>query len=163
MIEKFNLPLQRKKYIPKIFKLKRYKAIKTANYNGGVTIFIKKRFLGFLWWIYKKDIFGNPITFNKEYEAKAFMNGIINYYEQLHSDRFDYKTWEGIEPRKKTHQDAYDQISLRIEQESGQKPELDCVIKSFDIEGGHYIHSATGIASTLHYIYLNTGKKLWEK
>lgn len=148
---------QRKLYPIEIGRCGKYRYKKTSGHDTGVTIYIQKRFLGFLWWIFVKDKDGCPIAYNHLYIAKAFMNGIIKYYDMLHYRYDNFET--SVVPM--TDELAYEEISKRIERVTGDKPELECAKKAWELDGKQYIHVAQEYASLWFYIFKNNGKKLW--
>lgn len=136
-----------------------YKSCSTSGHDSGIVIFIKKRFLGFLWWVYVKNRFGEPITYNHSYNAKAFMEGKIGYYDHIKYEHTKY----GVDPivSRKTREDAWEEISKSVEITHGTKPDIECVKKSWEFDGENYVHVAKEYASLWHSIYEQNGTKLW--
>ncbi len=154
----------RKIYPIRIGRCGKYKYFSTSGHDTGVTIFIKKRLLGFLWWVFVKDMNGCPITYNKFDAASAFMNGDIKYNDML---SYSYSIISGEKQikttvRPMTDEIAWNDISKRIETKTGEIPELDCVKKAWEFDGRRYIHVATEYALLWHYIFKSNGKKLWQ-
>jgi len=152
---------QRKIYPIEIGRCGKYKYKKTSGHDTGVTIYIQKRFLGFLWWIFVKDRDGCPISYNHFYVAKAFMDGKIKYYDMLHY----VHSWIENQPKTyvipMTDELAWEEISNRVERESGEKLELECSKKAWELDGKQYIHVAQKYASLWQHIFKLNGKKLW--
>lgn len=152
-----------KKHSSTTGKLNGYKFIKTANFEGGVTIFIKKRLFGFLWWIFVKDLHGNPITFNKIAQAKALMSGIIKYD---HVIDIEYTLPDGsyvsegiIYPM--TDERAANRICKNIHNSTGETVPFDCAKAAWILDGRQYVHRAVDYAKLWNTIYKFNGKKLW--
>jgi len=153
--------MERKIYPVKYKYLNGYKACYTSGHDSGVVIFIKKRLFGLLWWVLVKDRFGNPITYNHDYNAKAFMEGKIGYYDHI---KYIHGRYEG-DPvvTRKTEEDVWEEISHRVENNVGSKPDIECVKRAWEFDGKNYVYSATEYATMWHNIYKQGGKKLWIK
>jgi hypothetical protein len=159
-----NLPAKRKIYIPTSYRVGKYKGVKTSDFGGGVSIFVKKRFLGFLWWIFVKDEFGNPVHFNKKYEANTFMRGVIKYDEDLlrvNLDMGKLKKNDDMDCVVKTHGDAYFNLTRTFYLKHGEYPEIECVKRAWHFMGGFYEYQALSVIELWHSIYKQTGKKIW--
>lgn len=153
-----------RKFYPTTYKyINGYKSCHTSGHDSGVIIFIKKRLFGFLWWVYVKDRDGNPITYNHSYNAEAFMQGKIRYYDHI---KHEYRTDSvpGVRSvRKMTDEDAWEDICDRVEAKCGSRPDIECARRAWEFDGKNYIHLATIYASLWHSIYKQNGKKLWIK
>lgn len=148
---------QRVLYPPQIGRCGRYKYIRTSGYCGPVVIFVKKRFLGFLWWVFVKDMNGSPITYNKLYDAKAFMNGIIKYYDQAHHEYIDFGNDAIVKPM--TDELAWEQISKAVERKLGVKPRLEFVKRAWELDRKRYIHVAAQYAELWEYIEIKKAEQ----
>ena len=163
-LNKGHLPTKRVIYTPTHYRVNKLKAIKTSNYGGGVNIFVKKRFLGFLWWVFVRDKFGNPIHFNKGYEANTFMRGIIKYDEKLlrvNDGLGSLKKQDDMDCVIERNEDVYFDLSRRFNLKHGELPEIDCVKRAWHLIGVYYEHEAMPIIELWHDIYKQTGKKIW--
>jgi len=138
--------------------------LQDKSHDAGVVIFIKKRLFGFLWWVHVKDMFGNPITYNNSYNAQAFMEGKIGYYDHI---KYEYRT-DGIKAGVKsvsrmTDEDAWEKICDAVEDKYGTRPDIECAKRAWEFDGKNYVHVAVIYASLWHSIHEQGGKKLWIK
>jgi hypothetical protein len=141
----------------------RYKYTRTSTFDGLVAIYIKKRFLGFLWFVFVKDRFGSPICFNKQNHAESFMRGEIKYEERIDSE---YKLVgenmiETVFPM--TDERAINKICNIIYDKTGETVPYNCAKEAWNLEGRQYTHRAADIAELWNQIYKFNGKKPWEK
>jgi hypothetical protein len=143
-------------------RLNKYKYHRTSNFDGAVAIFIKKRFLGFLWWVFVKDKFGSPINFNKQAHAEAFMEGVISYENRIDSEYkwVDNKMIEIVHVL--TDKRAIDKIVQKIFEQTGEVIDSDCARAAWILDGKQYVHRAIDFAKLWNNIYKFNGKKLWE-
>ncbi len=141
----------------------RYRYSRTSNFDGAVTIYIKKRFLGFLWFVFIKDRFGSPICFNKQNQAESFMRGEIKYEERIDSEYklVDEKMIETVFPM--TDERAANKICNIIYDKTGETVPYNCAKEAWSLEGRQYIHRAVDVAELWNQIYKSNGKKSWEK
>lgn len=156
---------ERPTYPIKTGKINRYKYISTSGHDSGVTIFIKKRLFGFLWWVFVKDRNNCPITYNHFYAAEAFMQGRIKYYDMLHQicDWSDGGYPAKITVVPMTDELACEKINDYVERSMGERAELACVQKAWELDRKRYCHVAADYAILWHQIYKELGKKSWEK
>ena len=143
----------------KTYRVGRYKAIRTSGHDSGITIYVKKRFLGFLWWIFIKDANGCPVCYNHDYNAEAFMKGVIKYDDMLH---YIHKGEGKRDVRPMTDEDAWVRISEKVEEIVGDAPEIECVQRAWEFDGKQYCLEAAKYAALWHRIYKERGTRIWE-
>lgn len=155
--------INKKYYSSESGKVKKYKYSKTSDFDGGVTIFIRKRLFGFLWWILIRDTNRNPISFNHINHAQAFMNGTIKYDYVIDSEH-KFVGNETIEiVHAMTDERAKNKIIKSIQEETGETIDPDCARAAWQLDGKLYIYRAINYAKLWNYIYKSNGKKLWTK
>lgn len=155
--------LKNKKYSIEYSFVNGYKSFRTSGHDSGITIFIKKRLFGFLWWVLVKDEDGLPVTYNHDYNAEAFMNGVIQYRDQIHREyKIENNQTITTSVRPMTDEDAYERISNYVEKSTGERPDVACVKRAWEFDGKEYCLEAAKYASLWHQIYMSGGKKIWE-
>ena len=150
-----------RKYSYQEGRIGKYKYIRTSNFDGAITIYIKKRLFGFLWWAFMKDKFGSPMCFNRQNQAEAFMKGILKYeYRCISEYAFvGDKTIETV--YLLTDERAKDKIVQIIFDRTGEVIDPDCAMAAWVLDGKKYIHRAIDYAQLWNYIYKSNGNKLW--
>lgn len=153
--------INKRQYHFKSGRFKSYKYIETSGFESGITIYIKKRFIGFLWWTLVKDINGAPVCFNKISHAKEFMSGNVGYGDIIDYE-FEYIEGKAVERLySMTDERAKNKIVNTILKETGEEIDPDCAVAAWELEGKRYLHRAINFAKLWNYIYKINGKKLW--
>lgn len=142
-------------------RVKNYKYFNTSQFDGAVTIYIKKRLFGCLWWIFVKDSTGMPVSFNKMPDAEAFMNGIIKYEDVVHHEYSFENGKQHTKVQPMTDNVAANEICKRIYSRTGETVPFDCAKGAWILSGRQYIHLAQDYAELWNEIYKFKEKKSW--
>ena len=155
---------KRKVYNATFGNICQYRYINTSNADGATIIYIKKRLFGFLWWIFVKDINGCPISYNKMYDAIAFMESRIGYYDHLHHTyNYDVNDQLVTSVHIMTDDVACAELTKKYKEKYGEEPEPDCVLQAWIFDNREFIHIALKYLELWMDIYKCNNKKLWLK
>lgn len=144
----------------------KFKTYSSSGFEGGVSIFVKKRLLGFLWWVFVKEINGIPVTFNHKESATAFCEGVIGYYDNTVVIYDSKKQHVGVDIKKIVRRMSDLDAAKSICDSIGvphSEDNIDCAARAWKYEGKKHTHKAVVFAKLWLQIFSNNGKKLWKK